>query len=1151
MNAASAVTNDTVLVSAGTYDEAVNFSNKPVLLTSAGGPGATMINPPTGAYAVTFNGGETSNSILSGFTLTNGGISISFGSPTIASNHIVNCGTAINSRTGCPRIENNTIIGSTGLGIFLYGVNGGIAIVNNNTVIGCANDGIYLEAASSGSSVIQGNTIESNSASGIALYSSGTATIINNWILHNQLDGIHNIYSSPNIVQNLILNNIGSGIYNESSYEMRGPWMINNTILGNGGAGIWMDNFFADDCEIYNNIAIGNPALNLYPLNPSPPYVVKNNDFYSLTGAAYLSSDIGLIGSTPFNLNLTNNGYISSNFSTNPFFACFPSADCHLLAGSPCIQSGSTLAPLFPIKDFDGNIRTPVPNTNNLADIGAYAFNSASPPTPCLYLFSPTNVVATAIAGQNAAVATYPPPDATPTAKVTCVPVSGSVFPAGTNTVLCTLTYGTNTLTSAFTVTVLVPPYITNQPSFISITANGNANIGVGDIGTLPMNYQWSFDGTVIADTTNSALSISNAQAIDEGYYQVTLANDYGAATSGLILVRVVPSAALIVSEPQSFTEPAGNQAVFNASVLGSAPLLLQWYKNGALLAGANLSQLVLSNVQATDAGTYQLLASNSLATVVSTGAVLTVQLARPWFSLQPTSTGCFPGTSVSLTSLAKGSDDGLDPINYAWYFQSNIMSGQTDATLSLASVVPANQGAYYVVATNSFGWATSVVVQLTVYQAPSFPVGLSNELVDAGSNLLLNPDASGTPPLAYSWKLDTTVLSNTTAFLALTNITPSQAGYYSVTVTNQFGSISTTGKISVFLPSSQVVAWGDDSGGQTNVPPDLDDAVAVAGGDYHSVALRHDGTLVAWGSDEDGQTDVPTNSLPFVSIAAGADHNLAIAADGSVVAWGRDDYGQTDIPTTVASALNVAAGDSHSVALLSSGSVVAWGDNTYGQTTLPLVLTGYWWYNWWYEWFYTPPQLALAIAAGYDHSLALMYDGTVVGWGDNTFNQASPPPGLSNVVAIAAGYMHSVALCSNGTVVVWGDNSFGQTNVPVGLSNVLAIAAGDFHTFALRSNGSIVAWGDDTFGQTAVPSTATNAIGMSSGYYHGLARVPFIQVLQPHLTRNGLVLSWNGTGILQWSPFPTGPYTDVPYQGNSWTNANMSGPAKFFRVRH
>ena len=166
-----------------------------------------------------------------------------------------------------------------------------------------------------------------------------------------------------------------------------------------------------------------------------------------------------------------------------------------------------------------------------------------------------------------------------------------------------------------------------------------------------------------------------------------------------------------------------------------------------------------------------------------------------------------FPGTSVSLTSLAKGSDDGLDPINYAWYFQSNIMSGQTDATLSLASVVPANQGAYYVVATNSFGWATSVVVQLTVYQAPSFPVGLSNELVDAGSNLLLNPDASGTPPLAYSWKLDTTVLSNTTAFLALTNITPSQAGYYSVTVTNQFGSISTTGKISVFLPSSQVVA--------------------------------------------------------------------------------------------------------------------------------------------------------------------------------------------------------------------------------------------------------------------------------------------------------------------------------------------------------
>ena len=51
------------------------------------------------------------------------------------------------------------------------------------------------------------------------------------------------------------------------------------------------------------------------------------------------------------------------------------------------------------------------------------------------------------------------------------------------------------------------------------------------------------------------------------------------------------------------------------------------------------------------------------------------------------------------------------------------------------------------------------------------------------------------------------------------------------------------------------------------------------------------------------------------------------------------------------------------------------------------------------------------AIAAGYHHSLALKDDGTVVGWGDNYYGQATPPAGLSGVTAIAAGSYHSLAL--------------------------------------------------------------------------------------------------------------------------------------------
>jgi hypothetical protein len=710
--------------------------------------------------------------------------------------------------------------------------------------------------------------------------------------------------------------------------------------------------------------------------------------------------------------------------------------------------------------------------------------------------------------------------------------------------------YGSAT-SSVAQVAVLIPPTITTQPSVISVLAGSNAVLSISVLGTAPMSYQWSFSGTAIANATNSTFTVSNAQSVNEGYYQVTLANDVGTATSLPIILRVIPAKAAVVSGPFSVTVSAGNQALFSVTVIGSAPLSFQWYKDGTLLPGANLAQLVIANAQARDMGIYQLVVSNSLGTIVSTGATLTVLPAKPAFILQPTSTVAVAGASASFESLATGTDDGLDPIKYVWFFQNTKMSGQTSPNLTLSSITAANQGAYFVVASNPYGAATSDVAQLTVYLPPTLQTGLSNQVVDEGNTIVLSASATGTPPLSYGWNFNVTQLSNTAASLSLTNITPSQSGFYSVTITNQYGSISSTGRVSVFLPASQVEAWGDDSGGQTDVPTNLDDAVAIAGGDYHSIAIRHDGTLVAWGFDDEGQIDVPTNSLPFVSVAAGADHNLAIAEDGSVVAWGLDDSGQTDVPSTGSSTLSVAAGDSHSLALLASGTVVAWGDDSHGQTDLPLVLTGYWWYNWWYEWFYTPPQPARAISAGRNHNLALLYDGTVVAWGDNSFGQASPPSNLSNVVAITAGYLHSAALCSNGTVVVWGDDTFGQTNVPPGLSNVVAIAAGDFHTLALLSNGTVVGWGDNTFGQLDVPSSVTNAVGIASGYYHGLALVPFSSRLQAHLTRDGLVvIQWNGASILQWAPTPTGPYTDVLSQGNSWTNLDMSAPAKFFRLR-
>jgi alpha-tubulin suppressor-like RCC1 family protein len=679
-------------------------------------------------------------------------------------------------------------------------------------------------------------------------------------------------------------------------------------------------------------------------------------------------------------------------------------------------------------------------------------------------------------------------------------------------------------------VTVLIAPSITSQSQNTNVLAGKSFNLFVTSAGTPPFSYRWMFENSNIAGATGSTLTITNAQTINEGIYRAIVTNAVGSVTSAVISVRVIPAAPIIISNPVSLSLPASSNALFSVTAIGSQTLAYQWFFNGAAIAGATTSQYSLSGVQSNNNGNYQVVVTNSLGSATSVVATLTVTPLAPYFITQPIGASVSTGSGRTFNGLANGSQ----PISYQWQHSSTNLPGANQTSLALSNVGLSDSGAYTLIASNIAGVSTSAVAQLIVFQTPTFLQPLTNQVVDISNTVVLAVNAVGSPALAYSWQLNGSPIAGSNPTLTISNIQPSQSGYYRVTVTNQFGSISSTGRVSVLGLPSWVIVWGDNSGGQTNVPANLDDIVAVAGGDYHSLALHRDGTLVAWGYNGDGQTTVPTNFLRFVSIAAGASHNLAITENGALIAWGRNDYGQRNIPSTATNnVLSVTAGDSHSLALLSSGIVVAWGDNSLGQTSVPQGLSG-----------------VRAIAAGRNHNLALRTNGTVTAWGFNAYGQAAPPSTLTNAMAIAAGYLHSVALRSNGTVVAWGDNSFGQTNIPVGLSNVIAIAAGDFHTLALLTNGTVVGWGDDSYGQIDMPASLTNVFNIASGNYHGLALVPVIPMLQINMNSPQMVIRWSGPGVLQWSPTPSGPYTDVPCQGRCYTNVDMSAPAKFFRLR-
>lgn len=211
-----------------------------------------------------------------------------------------------------------------------------------------------------------------------------------------------------------------------------------------------------------------------------------------------------------------------------------------------------------------------------------------------------------------------------------------------------------------------------------------------------------------------------------------------------------------------------------------------------------------------------------------------------------------------------------------------------------------------------------------------------------------------------------------------------------------------------------------------------------------------------------------------------------AFTSFGKPVAWGTAS-GVTTVPASLSNVVAVAAGNAHCLALKVDGTITGWGDNSFGKRDAPAGLTN-----------------AIFIAAGTSHSLALTENG-VVAWGQNSSGETNVPADLTNVVQIAAGGSHSLALKADGLVVAWGQNSSGQTNVPAGLSNVVFVAAGTSHSLAVKADGTVIAWGLGSSGQTNVPAGLTNIVAVAGANLHSLA-----------LKRDGTVIAWgaNSSGL-------------------------------------
>lgn len=388
----AAIDGDEIVVRPGTYFENVDFLGKAIWVRSESGYEVTTIDGSKNGSVITFDSGEGLESVLEGFTITNGtGTLYSWGT----------CGGGINCNETSPTIYNNNIIANS---------------VDND------GGGIYCRSSLC---VIMGNIIESNSSfiGGGICTTYGTPEIVFNNILENTAfygGGVVAAQNNPTIEQNTIDVNLayfeGGGVYCQKtlqdtkvnhnricynfsnkgggiSCDQCSPEIINNLIRGNTaedyGGGIYCYKASAFICNdtIIDNVAVGGAFCyggGIYSTrrNRKSEVIVVNSILY--WNDAVVGPEI-YIGSSydPSSLRISysnlsggqNSVYVSSGCTLNwgsgmidsdPTFVNTAGEDTHLTYDSPCRNSGTNTA-VTESCDIEGDPRV----VAGTVDIGA------------------------------------------------------------------------------------------------------------------------------------------------------------------------------------------------------------------------------------------------------------------------------------------------------------------------------------------------------------------------------------------------------------------------------------------------------------------------------------------------------------------------------------------------------------------------------------------------------------------------------------------------------------------------------------------------------------------------------------------------------------------------------------------------------------
>ena len=268
-------------------------------------------------------------------------------------------------------------------------------------------------------------------------------------------------------------------------------------------------------------------------------------------------------------------------------------------------------------------------------------------------------------------------------------------------------------------------PSITIQPAAQTAAVGGSATFSVTASGDATLTYQWSRDDVALPSAQSATLTLSSLTAADAGNYFVIVKNSLGSASSVAVSLTITGLPPAIVTSPTARTITAGSSATFAVVASGSPTLTYQWRKAGVALTGnttATTAALTLTNAQAADAANYDVVITNSVGSVTSAAAALTVTPAAPSVTSALTTQISAPGATATLTVVASGTA----PLTYQWRKAGVALTANTSATtatLSIPGATTADSGSYDLVITNALGSTTSAAITLNITVIPPDPV--------------------------------------------------------------------------------------------------------------------------------------------------------------------------------------------------------------------------------------------------------------------------------------------------------------------------------------------------------------------------------------------------------------------------------------------